>query len=112
MKNRTLRVIIILVSMLFINIEAAQAGLVHKFRIYIHQEFPDNQFLFITFSLLFIACLSYVLFAPVLINKQKWGWLNYYSYQPGRQDYQSKRMSVKKISDILQNSEYTKQAHL
>src|SRR5688572_4885566 len=111
MKNKTLRVIIILVGLLFLNIEAAQAGLVHKLKIYINHEFPNYQFIYITITLLVLALLAYVIFAPVLIGKEKWAWLNYYSYQPNRHDYQSKRVSIQKISGILSNSEFGKQAH-
>jgi hypothetical protein len=111
MKSRTLRVIIILVATLFLNIEAAQAGLIQKLKLYFRQEFPHNEFLLLFGGLVFAAFIVYVLFAPVLINKQKWSWLNYYSYQPGRQDYKSKRITVKKISEILQNTEFTNQVH-
>jgi hypothetical protein len=111
MKNTTVRVIIILVALLFLNIEAAHAGLVQKIKIYIRHEFPNDQLLFIVSSILFLGCLGYILFAPVLIGKEKWAWLNYYSYQPNRHDYQNKRMSIKKISSILNNSGFSKQAH-
>jgi hypothetical protein len=58
-----------------------------------------------------VAFLLYVIFAPVLIGKEKWDWLNYYSYQPNRHDYQSKRVSIQKISGILTKNKYSKQAH-
>jgi hypothetical protein len=97
--------------MLFLNIEAAQAGLVHKIKLYIRHECPDYQLLYIALALLVLGFLSYVLFAPVLIGKEKWAWLNYYSYQPNRHDYQSKRATIQKISGILSNAEFSKEAH-
>ena len=111
MKNGTLRIIIILVSLLFLNIEAAQAGLVQKIRVFIRHEFPDHQFMYIALGLVVLSFLSYVLFAPVLIGKEKWAWLNYSSDNIPRHDYQSKRASIKKISNILSNTEFGKQAH-
>jgi hypothetical protein len=103
MKKGTLKTIIILVAMLFINIEAAQAGLVHKFRIYIRHEFSDYQLLYIISGIMLISFLSYIIFTPVLIGKEKWSWLSYYSYNPNRHAYQSKRNVIKKISGILKN---------
>lgn len=111
MKNKTLKAIIILVALLFINIEAAQAGLVHKMKLFISHEFPDHNLLFISGGLFMLGFLSYVLFAPVWIGNEKWAWLNYYSYQPSRHNYSSKRVSVRKISKILTNTEFNKQAH-
>ena len=111
MKKGTLKTIIILVGLLFINIEAAQAGLVSKFKIYIRHEFPDYQLVYFVAGLLFFSLLSYVVFTPVVIGKQKWAWLKYYTYNPNRHDYQSKREMVQKISGILKNSEFSDHAH-
>lgn len=113
MKNRTLRIIMILVGLLFLNIEAAHAGLVQKIRSYILQEFPDHFLLgAVLIVVLLLTGFLYIIFAPVLIGNEKWDWLNYYSYQPGRHDYQNKRASIRKISGILNSSkELSKQAH-
>ena len=111
MKKGTLKTIIILVALLFINIEAAQAGLIHKFKIYIRHEFSDYQLVYFVAGFLFFSFLSYIIFTPVLIGKEKWAWLSYYSYNPNRHDYQSKREMVQKISGILKNSEFGNQAH-
>ena len=105
MKKATLRVIIILVGLLFVNIEAAHAGLIHKVKIYIRHEFSDNQLVYFICAALFLGFLSYIIFTPVLIGKRKWAWLSYYSYSPGRNDYQTKRDMVKKIAVILKNGE-------
>ena len=111
MKNRTLRVIIILISLLFLNIEAAHAGLIHKLKSYIRLEFTDFELFYIFGGSLSLAFLGYVIFTPVLIGNKKWAWLNYYSYQPNRHDYQSKRDMVKKISGILKNDYISNSAH-
>jgi hypothetical protein len=110
MKNRTFRAIVILVGSLFLNIEAAQAGLVHKMRVFIRQEFPDTQLWYVAAALLVIGFLCYVIFAPVFIGKEKWAWLNYYSYQPPRHGYKSKRVTIKKISGMLNNAEISTEA--
>ena len=111
MKNRTLRVIIILVGLLFLNIEAANAGLVTKLKIYIRHEFSDFELFYMVGGLFTVGFLAYVIFTPVMIGKEKWAWLNYYSYHPNRHAYQSKRVMVKKISGILKNSDFSDRAH-
>jgi hypothetical protein len=111
MKNGTFKIIVILVGLLFLNIEAAQAGLVHKFKIYIRHEFSDFQLIYSIGGLLIFGFLSYVIFTPVPIGKEKWAFFNYYSYNPNRHDYQSKRMMIKKISGILKNGDVSNQAH-
>ncbi len=97
--------------MLFINIEAAHAGLVQKIKLFIRHEFPDYQLLYVAGTLMVLGFLSYVIFAPVFIGKEKWAWLNYYGDNAAPHDYQSKRASIKKISGILSNTEFNKQAH-
>jgi hypothetical protein len=111
MKKSTFRFIIILVGLLFINIEAAHAGLVHKIKIYINHEFSDFPIVYFMIGLLILSFLSYVIFSPILIGKERWAWFSYYSYNPNRHDYQSKRDMVKKISGILKNEEFGNQAH-
>jgi hypothetical protein len=87
--------------MLFLNIEAAHAGLVHKLKIYITHEFSDYQLLYIVSGLLIFGCLTYIVFTPVSIGKEKWMWYHYFTNTSKRHDYQSKRQLVKKISGIL-----------
>lgn len=111
MEKRTIKTIVILVSLLFLNIEAANAGLIHKFKLYIRHEFSDDQVFYLSAGLLFFGFLCYVIFTPVLIGKEKWAWLSYYSYNPNRHDYQSKRDVIKKISGILKNSDMSDRAH-
>lgn len=95
MNRATLRTIIILVSLLFLDIEAAHAGLIQKFRVFILQEFPGYQWLYLSIALLSAGFLAYVVFTPVVIGKEKWAWLNV-------PDYQARRQSVSRISEILQ----------
>src|SRR5258706_1659733 len=105
MNKGTLKFIIILVSMLFINIEAAHAGLVHKFRLYISHEFSNLQLFYLSAGLLTFSCLIYIVFSPLPIGKAKWSWFSYYSYNPARNHYQNKRSAVKRISGILKNAQ-------
>lgn len=101
MPKGTIKTILILVSLLFLNIEAAHAGLVGKLKLYIHHEFSDLQLLYSLLCLTFFGFIAYVIFTPVLIGKQKWARLSYYSYSPSRRNYQSKKDSIRKIEEIL-----------
>ncbi|MBL7931420.1 MAG: hypothetical protein JNL60_05945 [Bacteroidia bacterium] len=111
MKNKTFRSIIILVALLFINIEAAQAGLILRFKAYIRNELSDFQIVYALLALLALSFISYVIFTPVLIGKEKWGFLTYYSYNPTTRSYQNKRMLVRKISGILKNDKPSDHIH-
>ncbi len=104
MKKSTVKTIIILVGLLFINIEAAQAGLVTKLKLYIRHEFSSFEFYYYAVILIAMGFLTYVIVTPVVIGKQKSVWLNYYSYSTGRYNYQNKRNAVKRISQILNNN--------
>lgn len=97
MKNRTFRTIVILISLLFINIEAAHAGLVQKFKLYIGHEFPGLQFIYIVGAALTIVFLLYIIFAPAFKEGVKIAGNSYYMHNT----YQNKRNNIKKISDIL-----------
>ena len=101
MRNRTLKVIIFLVGLLFLNIEAAQAGLVHKLKVYISHEFTESQLYYMLTAIVVVGALSYIIFTPVLIGSEKWAWYKYFTFNPVRQKYQDKRQMVKKISGIL-----------
>ena len=101
MKNRIVRIIIILVASLFLNIEAANAGLTHKLNLYIRHGLSDPQWFLMVFGLCAFAFLAYVVAAPVAIGKHKSPWLGYYSINPGKHSYQNKREMVRKISSIL-----------
>ena len=101
MNNRTIRVIVFLVGLLFINIEAAQAGLVNKLKLYIRTEFTEWQLFYILGGIALFSILSYIIFTPVLIGSEKWAWYKYFTFNPVRPKYQDKREVVKKISGIL-----------
>jgi len=97
MKNRTFKVIVILVGLLFLNIEAAHAGLVQKFKLYIGHEFPGYQPVYIIASILSVSLLSYIILTPMPFKETgKLGG----GYYP-QQTFQNKRSRVKKISAIL-----------
>ncbi len=104
MEKKTLKVIVILVGLLFLNIEAAQAGLVHKFKLFIRTELSDSQLLYTIGALGLTGFLIYIIFSPVRIGHEKWSWLNYYTYNPRRQNYHNKRLIVSRISGILKNT--------
>lgn len=103
MKNRTIKIIITLVGMLFLNIEAAHAGLLGKFKVYIHHEFSDLQLFYTLLFTSLFAFIVYVIFTPVVIDKRKWAMLSYYSYKPSRHNFQSKKDTIRKIEEILTN---------
>lgn len=111
MRNRTFKTIVILVGLLFINIEAAQAGLIHKFKAYIRTELTDFQVVYVLLGLLAFSFLSYVILTPVLIGKEKWSFLSYYSYNPAVNRYQNKKITVRKISNILKNERPLDRTH-
>ena len=101
MNKRVLKVILVLVSMLFLNIEAAQAGLVNKLKLYIQAEFPPHQLALILFIIFTVSAFCYIIFTPLSINNERWSWYNYFSFQPQNRTYRNKRVLVKRISTIL-----------
>jgi hypothetical protein len=100
MKNRTVRIIIVLVSLLFMNIEAAHAGLIHKFRLYITHEFPDWQLIFFSAGVFTAAFLTYVLAVPVSIGRGRRIWFTDVDIDPVR-NFGEKKKTVRRISGIL-----------
>jgi hypothetical protein len=111
MKKGTFRFIIVLVALLFLNIEAAQAGIVQRIRFYIHSEFPDHQFTYLMIIAVFISLVAYIIIAPVPIGKEKWSKLDYYRIQPRRHTYKARRISVNRIADLLKSTESANSAH-
>ena len=111
MKKGTIKTIIFLVGSLFLNIEAAHAGLVGKLKLYINHEFSDSQLTYTLLCLAALSFISYVIFTPVVIGKQKWAWLTYYTYSPSRPNYQGKKDSVRKIEEILTNRKNIQPSH-
>lgn len=98
MKKSTVKTIVILVALLFINIEAAHAGLVTRLKLYIRHEFTGVELIYYSAILIALTFLTYVIATPVAIGKEKTIWL---SYGTGRYNYQNKREAVKRISQIL-----------
>lgn len=111
MTKGTLRFIIILMAMLFLNIEAAQAGLISRFRVFILREFPDQQFPWLLTLVVLAGFILYILFAPVPIGKEKRVWLNYEPFQSKKHSYDKKRASVSHISNVLQSSRSSNTIH-
>lgn len=101
MYKKTYKFILVLVALLFANIEAAHAGLVHKLKLYIHHEFSDWQFLLILIGFISFGLLTYIIATPVSIGKQKLIWLTSFSYS--RDSFESKRKFVAKTGNILNN---------
>jgi len=101
MNGKTFKVIVILVGLLFINIEAAQAGLIHRFKSFILHEFSDFQLFYMVSAIAAVGFLLYVLLTPVLIGNEKSVWLDYYPSDRQRSRYQNKKEMVKRISVIL-----------
>ena len=102
MNSKTAKVILILVGLLFANIEAAHAGLVHKLKLYIHHEFTDWQFILILTLAFFVGFLTYIIATPVSIGKQKLIWPTTFSYHKGT--FESKRKFITKAGNILNNT--------
>jgi hypothetical protein len=100
MKNQTVRIIITLVALLFINIEAAHAGLIHKFKLYITHEFPDWQLIFISTGLLTAGFLTYVLAVPVSIGRGRRIWFTDDDLDAVKK-FGDKKQTVRRISGIL-----------
>lgn len=106
MKNRTVRVIIILVGLLILNIEAAHAGITHKFRILISSELNNFQLFYVFGGGLTLGLLSYIIFTPAFKEGSKTATAaSTYLQTFNRQTYQNKRIRVKKIRSILKNSD-------
>lgn len=101
MNKRTIKAIIILMALLFINIEAANAGLISKLKLYIHHEFSMTELFYYALGLFSLSFVSYIIVAPVNIGRERASWMNYYKYSPLKYHY--KRETVRKISKILNN---------
>lgn len=102
MSKSTLRFSIILVITLFLNIEAAQAGLLTRIKIYVLREFPDQQFPWLISGVVLGSIFLYGLLAPVKIGKEKRVWLNYDPFPARKHRFDQKKASVSRISEVLQ----------
>jgi hypothetical protein len=101
MSNVTIKVIVTLVSLLFLNIEAAQAGLITRLKGIIRTDFPESHLIMILVAIVVLGFLLYVIFTPLAIGSEKWNWYRYFSYNPYRHRYHERRAVVKRIADTL-----------
>lgn len=101
MKNRTIRVIIILVGLLILNIEAAHAGITHKVKILINSEFTDFQLFYVFGGGLALGSLAYIIFTPAFKDAGKNSDSLFRAYN---HSYGERRLKIKKIGNILRNS--------
>lgn len=102
MTKKSIKIIVLLVTMLFANIEAAHAGLVHKLKLYIHHEFATWQFVLILCALMLLSFISYIVLTPVSIGKQKLILLTSFSFT--KDSFDAKRKFVTKTGNILSNT--------
>lgn len=105
MKNATFRFIIVLVAMLFLNIEAAQAGLIQRLRVFVDHEFPNQPIRLWVLAGVLTGLLLYVIFSPIVIGREKWTWIKLFRFQPTTRNYRKKRASITRISEVLQSTE-------
>ena len=101
MKNRTFRLIIILIGSLVLNIEAAHAGITHKFKVLIHQELSDFQLIYLSFGFLCSVFFVYVVFMPTIKNRPNSVTNNFDLQDTYPQTFEKRRKRIKKISEIL-----------
>lgn len=111
MKNKTLRVIVILLGLLVLNIEAAHAGITHKVKVLITSELSDFQLFYLGGGALSLALLSYIIFTPAFKEKGKSSLAGTYLENYSRHTFHMRRNRIRKISHILSNSEADNQAH-
>lgn len=111
MKNKTLRVIIILIGLLVLNIEAAQAGITHKFKALIANELSDFQLLYVGGGLLTIAFFSYVIFTPAIKDRGRTSLAATYLETYTRRRYRVRRERIRKISEILNHTAPENEVH-
>ena len=97
MGKRTFKWIVTLVSLLFLNIEAAQAGLVSRIRLFIEAEFGRSELWYITLSLLAVSAVLYVLFSPVPGVSTR----SVSPFLTVQDSYSKRKRSVKNIVDAL-----------
>ena len=101
MSKKSIKTILLLLAMLFVNIEAAHAGLIHKLKLFIHHEFETWQFILILGSISCLSFLTYIVLTPVAIGKQKLIMLTSFTFKKG--SFDSKRKFVVKTGQILNN---------
>lgn len=101
MSKATVKLISLMLSLLFINIEAAQAGLIRRFRVFLHAEFPDSHFGVWILTAFLFTFLAYVVFSPLKIGSERWNWLKMYRYNPNTLSFKKKRQTITAIANTL-----------
>ena len=100
MNSSTLKTIIALNLTLFITIEAAQAGILHRVKVFLLQQFDPALLIILSLVIILVSGVLYVLFTPVLIGNQKTVWLNVSGAYKTRR-LRARKAQVKRISAIL-----------
>ncbi len=109
MEKRTLKTMLILICLLFINIEAAQAGLVKELRHFVDAHFSEPAFLISLITLLFGSGFTAILLLPVRIGTEKKMWFT--DIEPGHhKKFHARRQSVTRIAKVLENGPLKKAA--
>ena len=98
MSKTTVRTIVILVSLLFLNIEAAQAGLLTKLRLLIRAEIPESSLAVLCLAIASAVFLVYVIFSPVPINGRHRSFRGLPGSVPG---FSERRDTVRRIASRL-----------
>lgn len=100
MNRRLVKIIIALVSLLFLNIEAAHAGLTIKLKDYIGSglsPFEIASGFILTAGALFLL---YVIFTPLRINNQRLSWYSYFTFT-AKDSVREKRKLIEHINGVL-----------
>lgn len=111
MKNKTLRVIVILIGLLILNIEAAHAGITHKVKTLITNELTDFQLFYMGGGALSLALLGYIIFMPAFKEKGRSTLSGIAPEAYDRHSFHARRNRVRKITHILSNTGADNQAH-
>lgn len=101
MSKATVKIIGLMVALLFINIEVAQAGLIRRFRVFLHTEFPNSHLGLWILSAILLIFMAYVVFSPLKIGTERWNWLKMYRYNPSTVTFKKKRQAISAIAKTL-----------
>jgi hypothetical protein len=109
MEKRTIKTLLILICLLFINIEAAQAGLVKELRHFVDAHFSEPGLLISLTALLFGGGFTAIVLLPVKIGSEKKVWFT--DIEPGiPTKFAARRQSVARIAKVLESAPLKKAA--
>ena len=109
MEKRTLKAIVLLICLLFLNIEAAQAGLVKELRHFVDMHFSEPGFYISLTGVLFGGGFTAIVLLPVKIGSEKKVWFT--DIEPGvRTKFAARRESVTRIAKVLESTPLKKAA--